>query len=151
MIAEMAEMNHINLSALIGPKNLHSGRNEEFDCFILDEDKACDELEPIMAKGGNILDFHSCDFFPERWFQLVVVLRTSNEVLYERLEDRKYSAIKINENVEAEIMQVVLDEARESYDEQIIVELPSNTVADMESNVERVVSWIQTYIANQSL
>jgi len=39
MVAEMAELNHINLSQLIGPRGLHSGRNEEFDCFILDEDK----------------------------------------------------------------------------------------------------------------
>lgn len=41
-----------------------------------------------MSKGGNIVDFHSCDFFPERWFDLVVVLLTDNTVLYPRLEAR---------------------------------------------------------------
>jgi len=41
-----------------------------------------------MSAGGNIVDFHSCDFFPERWFDLVVVLRTYNEILYPRLEKR---------------------------------------------------------------
>jgi hypothetical protein len=29
-----------------------------------------------MTAGGNVVDFHSCDFFPERWFDLVVILRT---------------------------------------------------------------------------
>ena len=48
----------------------------------------CDELEDEMSAGGVVLDFHTCDFFPERWFQLVVVLRASNDVLYPRLERR---------------------------------------------------------------
>ena len=38
--------------------------------------------------GGNIVDFHSCDFFPERWFDLVIVLQTDNTILYDRLEKR---------------------------------------------------------------
>jgi adenylate kinase len=41
-----------------------------------------------MSNGGCIIDFHSCDFFPERWFDLVVVLRTDNDVLFGRLEKR---------------------------------------------------------------
>lgn len=41
-----------------------------------------------MAAGGNIVDFHTCDFFPERWFDLVVVLRTDNSILYPRLVSR---------------------------------------------------------------
>ena len=40
----------------------------------------------------------------------MVVLRTKNDVLYGRLESRNYLANKITENVEAEILQVVLDE-----------------------------------------
>ena len=35
--------------------------------FVLDEDMVCDELEEQMAAGGNVVDFHTCDFFPERW------------------------------------------------------------------------------------
>ena len=41
-----------------------------------------------MGEGGNVVDYHSCAFFPERWFQLVVVLKTDNGVLYPRLEGR---------------------------------------------------------------
>ena len=51
-------------------------------------EKVCDELEDIMTGGNNIVDHHGCDFFPERWFDLVVVLRTDNGVLYPRLEKR---------------------------------------------------------------
>lgn len=52
---------------------------------------------------------------------------------------------KIQENNEAEIMQVVLDEAHESYDEEIVVELSSESVEDIDSNVERIVQWINSW------
>lgn len=48
----------------------------------------CDELEDMMTEGGVILDYHSCDFFPERWFDLVVVLQAETSVLYDRLTAR---------------------------------------------------------------
>jgi adenylate kinase len=41
-----------------------------------------------MAEGGVIIDFHTVDFFPERFFDLVLVLRTDNTVLYDRLAFR---------------------------------------------------------------
>ena len=47
-----------------------------------------DELEDVMSEGGNIIDYHGCEFFPERWFDIVFVLRTDNTVLYNRLEKR---------------------------------------------------------------
>jgi adenylate kinase len=63
---------------------------------------------------------------------------------------RNYNQRKITENIECEIMQVVLDEARESYAEEIVIELPSNDINEMESNVERVRQWVDIYKANHS-
>lgn len=47
-----------------------------------------DELEDKMTEGGVIVDYHGCDFFPQRWFDIVFVLRTHNTQLYSRLESR---------------------------------------------------------------
>ena len=47
--------------------------------------------------------------------------------------------------MDSEIMQVLLDEARESYDESIVVELKSESTEDVESNLERVESWVQAW------
>ena len=41
-----------------------------------------------MEAGGIIVDYHGADLFPERWFDLVIVLRSDNTVLYQRLESR---------------------------------------------------------------
>lgn len=47
-----------------------------------------DELEEVVGGKGNIVEYHGCDFFPERWFDAVVVLRTDNTILYDRLQKR---------------------------------------------------------------
>jgi adenylate kinase len=90
------------------------------------------------------LDTHSLiDYFPERWFDLVIVLETDNTILYDRLVRRGYAEKKIQENVECEILKVVRDEAVESYSENIVQILPSNAIEDLESNVERIQQWLR--------
>lgn len=42
-------------------------------------------------------------------------------------------------------MEVLLQEARDSYDEEIIVELQSNTAEEMETNVERIEAWLKQW------
>jgi len=48
-----------------------------------------------MEEGGKIIDYHGCDFFPERWFDVVFVLRTNNTLLYDRLEKRFVTQTKV--------------------------------------------------------
>jgi len=56
---------------------------------------------------------------------------------------------KIQENNEAEIMQVVLSEAQESYKEDIIMLLNSDNVDQQEENVERIVDWLNNWVATK--
>ena len=42
-------------------------------------------------------------------------------------------------------MQVVLDEARSSYPQEIVVELRSESTEDLETNVGRLVEWIDLW------
>lgn len=63
------------------PQELHSGWDDEFGCFIIDEDKVVDALEEELSAGGCLVDYHGCDFFPERWFDLVIVLQVRQRFL----------------------------------------------------------------------
>lgn len=58
---------------------------------------------------------------------------------------RDYSEKKIQENVECEIFQTILEEARESYSNNIVHECSSNTPEDMEVNLENIQAWIQQW------
>jgi adenylate kinase len=66
-----------------------------------------------------------------------------------QLSCRGYPLKKIQENNEAEIMQVVLEEARSSYPSEIIVEFKSEGMEQLESNVTRIVEWITAWLKNQ--
>ncbi|KAJ3091407.1 hypothetical protein HK100_007183 [Physocladia obscura] len=149
-VAQSTGLQHVEVGRIVAEKALHHGRDEAFDTLLLDEDRVVDELEPLMRHGGCVVDHHSCDFFPERWFDLVVVLRANNEVLYPRLEARGYSQKKITENIECEIMDVVRLEAHDSYHPDIVVELRSESVEDMDENIARIETWIQNWRENNS-
>ena len=149
--AERTGLKHVNVGDLVKKNECHEGKDEEFDSYVIDDDKICDLLEPIIAEGGCIVDFHSAELFPERWFELVLVLRTDTATLFDRLTERGYTDKKRNENMECEIMQVVLEEARESYDPKIVHELVSNTLDDLDSNVDRICSWYDSWKQNNSV
>jgi adenylate kinase len=125
-----------------------------------------DSIEDEVKQGGYIIDWHACDLFPKSWIDLVVVLRVDSTHLYDRLKSRyvlphmrcarncvsfvfrNYPEAKLQENIDSEIMEVLLQEARESYDEEIVVELTSNTSDEMDSNIERIETWVKHWREN---
>merc|ERR1712212_1036396 len=144
-LGERSTLKFVNIGDLAKQEELYEGWDDEYQCHVLDEDRVVDELESQMTDGGNVVDYHGCDFFPERWFDIVFVLRTDNTVLYDRLQKRDYSAKKIQDNLQCEIFQTLLEEAKESYEENIVHELISNNVEDMERNLEQILHWISIW------
>ncbi|GMH17990.1 hypothetical protein Nepgr_019831 [Nepenthes gracilis] len=149
-LAEATHLRHIEVGELVKQKNLHNGWDEEFNCYVINEDLLCDELEDMMEEGGNIVDHHGCDFFPERWFDHVVVLQTDNTILYDRLSKRCYTGSKLTNNIECEIFQVLLEEAKESYPEDIVVAMRSDSIDDMTRNLDALKDWITGWSPNPS-
>jgi len=146
---------HIEVGAYAKERGYIDSYDEERDTHVLDEDKLLDDLENIVGRDhrlhgelvesdvtnpekGVIIDCHSSDWFPERWIDLVVILRASIEVLSERLSKRDYPDRKIQENLEAEIMQVSADEARESYSKVSILEFTSDSMSQFEDNFKAI-------------
>ncbi|KAI3757111.1 hypothetical protein L6452_04644 [Arctium lappa] len=144
-VAEATNLRHINIGDLVRDKKLHDGWDDQLECYVINEDLVCDELEEIMEEGGNIVDHHGCDFFPERWFDRVVVLQTENSVLYDRLSKRGYSGAKLTNNIECEIFQVLLEEANDSYPEETVVAMKSDSIDDMNRNVATITDWVRTW------
>lgn len=128
-------LRHIDLGDFAKERHLLAGHDDNLDCDYLHEDAVLDALEPIMADGGVVLDHHSSDWFPERWIQMAVVLRATTEALYDRLQERRYAPRKLEQNMQAEIMQVCRDEAEESYPNARFIELDSSGEEQLASNL----------------
>ncbi|CDS40943.1 TAF9 RNA polymerase II TATA box binding protein [Echinococcus multilocularis] len=149
-LARVSGLSYVSVNDIAKEGGLYDGFDEVNECYVLDEDRVIDEIEPKIQEGGQILDYHSCDFFPERWFDAIFVLRTDNQILYPRLASRGYNLKKIQDLIHCEIVQVVLDEARDSYDAEIVHELKSDTPENLTQNIERIAAWIQLWKKNHS-
>ena len=141
-IAEALKMEHLPVSQLAKDLEAYEGWDDERECHILDEDKVLDAMEPkVGAVGGYVVEYHACELFPERWFDLVLVMRASTHILFDRLQERGYNPAKIQENITCEVTDLLLQEARESYAQEIVVDLQNDTPEDLKSNLDRVRQW----------
>lgn len=58
--------------------------------------------------------------------------------------------MKLQENLDSEIFGVLLEEAHESFDEEIVVELNSEKDDDVESNCARISTWVESWRRTQA-
>lgn len=130
------------LGELVSSEKLYKTWNDKYNVPEFDEDMVIDYFEKIIEKEGCVIEFHSSSFFPERWFDLVVLLRADNTILYDRLKERKYDEQKITENLECEILEVTHDEVYESYKPEIILELKNDLPENVEKNIQTVMEWV---------
>lgn len=110
-------LRQIDVGVLVKKEGFYTEYLEEWQSYEVNEDQLLDHLEPLTGtkapepvdgedfdqaelaiakeqgeeadeRGGLVLDWHTCDVWPERWVDLVVVLRCDHSVLWERLEKR---------------------------------------------------------------
>ena len=96
---------------------LSLGYNRKKQCYDLDPRKV-EQLVKSKAKENQlplIIDSHLAHHLPPKLVDLCVILTFSNlKQLRRRLEKRGYGKSKVKENLEAEIFQICLIEAREN-------------------------------------
>jgi len=63
---------------------------------------------------------------------------------------RGYPESKVDENMDAEIFGLLLEEAEEAYDEEIVIELTSENSDEIESNCARISAWVQAWKKSHS-
>jgi len=80
------------------------------------------ELTKIISNkkiDGVIIDSHLSHYLKSDY---CIIIRADIKILNKRLKERKYSKTKIQDNIESEIFEVCLDEARKLRRNVIIVE-----------------------------
>lgn len=115
-------LRHLAVNQLVREKGCHEGWDDGVKSWIVDEERLGDEVEKIVigfggeaegdgegevevdggggGGGGWLIDWHACDLFPQRWVDLVVVLRCgSTEVMWDRLKERYVGAGKPSQSL----------------------------------------------------
>jgi len=150
-LAQRTGLHHLEINEVVKKHNIGESSTDPSDPHtkIVDEDRLLDCIENDLEEGGQIIDWHACDLFPPSMIDLVCVVRCENGKLYDRLKARGYGEKKMEENMDCEIMEVLLQEARDAYDEEMVVELKSESTEDVDSNVERIEQWIKSWKKDQ--
>jgi adenylate kinase len=107
-------------------------------------------ITPDLEDGGYLIDWHACDCFPEDLVDLVIVIRADTEILYDRLKARNYSEAKLQQNMDAEIFQELLEEARRAFPDEMVQEMHSNNLEQMDGNVARIAQWVDVWKQNNT-
>ncbi len=92
------------------------------------------------TKKGLIVDTHIAHLLPKKIVDLCIILICSNlKKLEKRLEKRKYSKKKIRENLDSEIFQICLNEAKEKKHKIIVFDTSKKIVKkEITDSIEQI-------------
>ncbi|AXV37921.1 MAG: adenylate kinase family protein [Methanobacteriaceae archaeon] len=120
MLAKKINGHLIPINQVINDKKLYTGYDREKNFKIVDLNALCSEMEKIIAENQHdvlIVEGHLSHYIEKA--DIVIVLRTNPQILGERLKQREYSADKINENMEAEAIDLCTFEAFEIHGHKV--------------------------------
>ncbi|HJN56726.1 MAG: adenylate kinase family protein [Candidatus Woesearchaeota archaeon] len=89
-------------------------------------------------KNGIIIDSHLSHYLPTKYVDLCIVAKCNLKVLEKRLKKRKYSVKKIRENLDAEIFDVCLNEAKENNHEVIVLDTSKGIKTTINSLLQEI-------------
>jgi adenylate kinase len=84
-------------------------------------------------KNGIIIDSHLSHYLPKKYVDLCIVTKCNLKVLKNRLKKKKYSKDKIRENLDTEIFDVCLNEAKENRHKIIVMDTTKGIKTHLES------------------
>ena len=128
-LAKMIKYDVLELNKEIKKNKLYDSYDKKRKCFVVDIRKVDKYLKKVKSKN-LIVDSHLSHFLKGN--SIVIVLRCNPEVLEQRLKKKKWNKEKIRENVEAEYINLISWEARQTnknvFDVDTTKSKPLNTL-----------------------
>jgi len=113
-IAKQLRYPYLSLKKFTKDYNLRESYDKERKTYEVDTNKLVKELKKFLKnKKDIVIDGHLSHYLPKSYVDLCVVTKCSLKTLQQRLKKRRYSKAKIRENLDAEIFDVCLTEAKE--------------------------------------
>ncbi|MEK6940348.1 MAG: adenylate kinase family protein [Nanoarchaeota archaeon] len=114
-LSKEKNLKYIDVNALIKKNKLANGFDRRLHSKIVDVKKLNKLLIGIIKKSKKdlIIDSHLAHYLPKRYVTLCIVTKTSISKLRNRLKKRRYSKVKIEENVDAQNFDICFIEAKE--------------------------------------
>jgi adenylate kinase len=114
-LAKSLDYPYLDVKKLIKSKGLSIGIDQKRKCEMVDIGKMNKLLIGEIKKAKNlIIDSHLSHYLPREWVDKCIITRCEIKELQSRLKKRRYTKAKIRENLDSEIFELCLNEAREA-------------------------------------
>jgi adenylate kinase len=115
ILSKELKFKYIDVKAIIKKNKLYDCYDKKLKTYIVDEKKLNKFLinNIINSNIDLIIDSHLSHYLPKKYVDLCIITKCDLKQLKKRLEKRKYSSEKVRENLDSEIFDVCLNEAKE--------------------------------------
>ena len=110
VLSKKLKYQELDLKPII--KKISEGYDKEKECEIIDIKKFNKEIIERINKRNLIIASHLIHNLPKKYVDLCIITKCDLKELKKRLHKRKYSPSKVKENLECEIFDVCLGEAK---------------------------------------
>ena len=124
----------LNITHFIKQKHLSQGYDKKRKCEIIDIKRLNKEIlkEIKKVKKQNnpkaiIIDSHLSHHLPKKYIDLCIITKCDIKILEKRLKKRKYSKAKIRENIDVEILDLCLIEAKQAGHRIVVIDTTKGT------------------------
>jgi len=123
-LAKNLNYRYIDVNKLIEKEEISSGYDRKRRCKIIDIRRLNNLLINLInnSKKNLIIDSHLSHYLPKKYVDLCVVTKCDLKVLEKRLRKRGYTKDKIRENLDCEIFDICLNEAKELRHRVIVID-----------------------------
>ncbi|MBI2143087.1 AAA family ATPase [Candidatus Woesearchaeota archaeon] len=148
---------YFDVNSFAKAAHIYSSYDRKRRTYVLDEAKLARSLmkvraealenafrAPKTAKMGIIFDSHLSHYFPRKYADLCIVTSCSLKTLEHRLKKKGYGKAKVRENLDAEIFDTCLAEAREMDHKILKFDTTKATAADVKALAHRIRRQVRT-------
>ncbi len=106
-LAKQLKIKYVDVNKIINKEKLKEGYDEARETSIVDERKLAKALIRFVKENKNvIIDSHMSHELPAKYTDWCIVTKCDEEILKKRLEKKGYPREKVQENVDAEILEI---------------------------------------------
>jgi len=137
-LSVVLDYKYIDINNVIKAHNLSERYDKEDKCEVVDTLKLTEQLEKMIKHSTRnlVIVGHLSHFIHKEHVDLCIITKCELKELKKRLESKGYDDNKVKENLDSEIFDVCLEEAREQGHEILIVDTTHSTVNELVNKIK---------------
>lgn len=133
-LAKELNYEYVDVNKIIAENKLSEGYDDKRKCEIIDTKKLSEFIVKSIIKKSKkslVIDSHLSHFLPSKNVDFCIITKCDLKTLEKRLKKKNYNKEKIRENLDSEVFDVCLEEAKERKHRILVVDTSKKVPQEM--------------------